>query len=76
MCCVVPVAEVISMFLGTLSVLLYTYIAYAWRKDYVNMMDSLTSWCWLFANFVWMSGEIFIRCQHTTTSYSYHHSLT
>ena len=49
------------MFFGTLSVALYAYITYAWRKHYVNMMDSLTSWCWLFANFVWMAGEVFIR---------------
>jgi len=53
--------EVVSMFFGILSVCLYTYIAYAWRKHFVNMMDSLTSWCWLFANFVWMAGEVFIR---------------
>jgi hypothetical protein len=49
------------MLFGTLSVCLYTYVAWAWRKDFVSMMDALTSWSWLFANFVWMAGEVFIR---------------
>lgn len=55
------VTEVVSMFFGVLSVCLYTFVAFAWRKHFVNLMDSLTSWCWLFSNFTWMAGEIFIR---------------
>jgi len=55
------VTEFVSMFFGVLSVCLYTFVAYAWRGHFVNLMDSLTSWCWLFSNFTWMAGEIFIR---------------
>lgn len=36
--------EFVSMFFGVLSVCLYTFVAYAWRKNFVNLMDSLTSW--------------------------------
>lgn len=27
----------------------------------MNMMDALTSFCWLSANLIWMGGEVFIR---------------
>lgn len=49
------------MLFGFLSVSLFAYVSYRWRFHFVNMMDSLTSFCWLSANFIWMAGEVFIR---------------
>jgi hypothetical protein len=54
-------AECVSMLFGILSVALFAYVTYCWRHHFVNMMDSLTSFCWLSANLVWMGGEVFIR---------------
>jgi hypothetical protein len=53
--------EAVSMLFGVLSVSLFGYVTYCWRHHFVNMMDSLTSFCWLSANLIWMGGEVFIR---------------
>lgn len=53
--------EGVSILFGVLSVSLFAYVTYCWRHHFVNMMDSLTSFCWLTANLIWMSGEVFIR---------------
>jgi hypothetical protein len=53
------------MLFGMLSVSLFGYVTYCWRHHFVNMMDSLTSFCWLSANLIWMGGEVFIRWVET-----------
>lgn len=60
------ITEACSLLFGSLSVLLFFYVMYINRLHFVNLLDALTSWCWLFANFTWMAGEIFIRYQNLT----------
>ena len=53
--------ESTALLFGTLSILIYFVTAYIYRRNTVRFLDSITVICWIAANFVWMSGEFFIR---------------
>ena len=56
--------ETCALCFGTLSFCVYTVTAYIYRFNHVRFVDALTTLCWIAANFVWMSGEFFIRYQN------------
>lgn len=49
------------MLFGTLSILIYLITAYVYRRNIVLLVDSVTTICWIGANYVWMCGEFFLR---------------
>jgi hypothetical protein len=53
--------ESTAMLFGTLSILIYCITAYIYRRNLVLLLDSLTTICWIGANYVWMCGEFFLR---------------
>jgi hypothetical protein len=57
--------QIIALVFGLLSIVLFTYVSYLWRYDTINFLDSVTCWCWLCADFMWMIGEIVIRYKYT-----------
>lgn len=56
--------EICALCFGTLSFCVYTITAYIYRFNHVRFVDAITTLCWIAANFVWMSGEFFIRYQN------------
>lgn len=46
---------------GLLSITTYLIVAYANRYRIMEFLDAATTIFWISANFVWMSGELFIR---------------
>lgn len=53
--------ESVALLFGTLSILIYFVTAYIYRRNPVRFIDAITTICWIAANFVWMSGEFFVR---------------
>jgi hypothetical protein len=53
--------ESCAIFMGMVSFLMFAVTTYLYRTNFVRLVDSLTTLCWITANFVWMSGEFFIR---------------
>ena len=53
--------ESVALLFGTLSILIYLVTAYIYRRNHVRFVDAITTICWIAANFVWMSGEFFVR---------------
>ena len=53
--------ESVALLFGTLSICIYMVTAYIYRRNHVRFIDSITTICWIAANFVWMSGEFFVR---------------
>ena len=53
--------ESVALLFGTLSILIYFVTAYIHRRNHVRFIDAITTICWIAANFIWMSGEFFVR---------------
>jgi len=53
--------ESVALLFGTLSILIYVVTAYIYRRSMVRFIDCITTICWIAANYVWMSGEFFLR---------------
>jgi len=53
--------ESVALLFGTLSICIYLITAYIYRRNHVRFVDAITTICWIAANFVWMSGEFFVR---------------
>lgn len=53
--------ESIGLILGFFTLLTCLLTAYVYRRNTVTLLDSITVLLWVAANFVWMSGEFFIR---------------
>lgn len=53
--------EVSAMLFGLLSLSVFLLSAYLCRRDSVSLLDCVTTMLWVSANFVWMSGEFFLR---------------
>lgn len=53
--------ESVALLFGTLSICIYLVTAYIYRRNHVRFVDAITTICWIAANFVWMSGEFFVR---------------
>lgn len=53
--------EVLALFCGVLALCSYFLTAYIYRRSWVSFLDSLTTLCWISANFTWMCGEFFLR---------------
>lgn len=53
--------EAFAMCFGSLSIFTYCLSAYLYRRNLVRLLDCITTIFWISANFVWMSGEFFLR---------------
>lgn len=53
--------ESTALLFGTLSILIYLVTAYIYRRNHVRFIDAITTICWIAANYIWMSGEFFVR---------------
>ena len=58
--------EVLALWAGLGSVLICIAAAYLYRQHMIRFLDSVTVVCWIVANYVWMTGEFFIRYQNLT----------
>lgn len=57
--------ETVAMLFGFSALSIYTLTAYIYRKNLESFLDCLTTLFWICANFVWMSGEFFIRYKNS-----------
>jgi hypothetical protein len=53
--------ETMGLCSGLLAVLVYIVTAYIYRHSRICFLDCLTTIFWIAANYVWMSGEFFVR---------------
>lgn len=53
--------ESFAIFFGMVSFCVLSVTAYLYRGNVVRLVDAVTTLCWVAANFVWMSGELFLR---------------
>lgn len=58
--------EILAMSFGFTAVIVYTIVAYIYRRHFIRLLDCITTICWICANFIWMSGEFFIRYDNLT----------
>ena len=56
--------ESLAVFFGMVSFCVLSVTAYLYRGNVVRLVDSVTTLCWVAANFVWRSGELFLRYQN------------
>lgn len=56
--------ESLAILFGFLSLLAYVLCAYIRRRQLRGFVDALTTLFWICANFIWMSGEFFLRYQN------------
>jgi hypothetical protein len=53
--------ESLAMCCGTVSIFIYALTSYLYRRNTLRFLDAITTIFWIAANFVWMSGEFFLR---------------
>jgi len=58
--------ESVAMCFATVCIGDYLLTAYIHRRDPIMFLDCLSAVAWIVANFVWMSGEFFVRFQNNT----------
>ena len=58
--------EAVAMCFACVCIGNYVLTAYIHRRDPILFMDCLSAVSWIIANFVWMSGEFFIRFENDT----------
>jgi len=58
------VFETAALMFGTSALCVYSITAYLHRRNLLRFADTISTMCWLSANFVWMCGEFFIRYQN------------
>ena len=56
--------ESLAILFGFLSLFAYVLCAYIRRRQLKGLVDALTTLFWISANFIWMSGEFFLRYQN------------
>ena len=56
--------ESLAILFGFLSLFAYILCAYIRRRQLRGFVDALTTLFWISANFIWMSGEFFLRYQN------------
>lgn len=55
------VFESLALCCGTMSIFVYALTSYLYRRNTLRFLDAITTIFWIAANFVWMSGEFFLR---------------
>lgn len=56
--------ESLAIIFGFLALFVYVLCAYIRRRQLKGLIDALTTLVWIAANFIWMSGEFFLRYQN------------
>ena len=55
-----PIWEGLAMVMGCLAIFVYAAGCYVYRRDFMQLLDNVSTIMWICANFVWMCGKLML----------------